>query len=327
MFPTAYPYTTLEEPTIDQLVAEVSQNAKITVKTDTEVARVAGAPGQFNVTFKKTGEKTEWDAPARVTIEEQEQIASGELEDPNKGMKKYTLLNPDGELFGAVVIATGWTPASVNEFEHLGYGTIKAVVTNAEFEKLAKDGKVPARVAFVQSPGGKDTDQDFPYCNSVTSMVALKQANYVVEDNPEDGQAYILYQHMRTPGNTEFFYKAMQSKDGIFMTKGSVTKVEQNASGATVVVENTLWVKICVLKWIWWFWLLVWCRPRLTEQWPTWPTDRDRASVIWICLTAMLTPTLSAFPMRPGAPVCTPVVAYARPKPWRKPLTMPLVRP
>jgi quinone-modifying oxidoreductase, subunit QmoB len=53
------------------------------------------------------------------------------------------------------------------------------VVTNAEFEKLAKNGKVPARVAFVQSPGGKDNDKDFPYCNSVTSMVALKQASYV----------------------------------------------------------------------------------------------------------------------------------------------------
>ncbi|MDO5674120.1 MAG: hydrogenase iron-sulfur subunit [bacterium] len=240
MFPTAYPYATLEEPSIEQLVAEVSGNAKITIKTGTEVARVAGAPGQFNVTFKKAGEKTEWDAPARVTVEQQDQIASGEMEDPNKGMKKYTALNPDGELFGAVVIATGWTPAKVDEFEHLGYGSIKAVVTNAEFEKLAKNGKVPARVAFVQSPGGKDKDQDFPYCNSVTSMVALKQANYVVEDNPEDGQAYILYQHMRTPGNAELYYKAMQSKDGVYMTKGSVTKVEESGTGAAVSVEDTL---------------------------------------------------------------------------------------
>lgn len=240
MFPTAYPYATLEEPSIDQLVADVSSNAKITVKTATEVARVAGAPGQFNVTFKKAGEKSEWDAPARVTVEQQEQIANGELEDPNKGMKKYTTLNPDGELYGAVVIATGWTPAKVDEFTHLGYGAIKAVVTNAEFEKVAKNGKVPARVAFVQSPGGKDKDQDFPYCNSVTSMVALKQANYVVEDNPEDGQAYILYQHMRTPGNSELYYKAMQSKDGVYMTKGSVTKVEESGNGAVVVVEDTL---------------------------------------------------------------------------------------
>ena len=128
---------------------------------------------------------------------------------------------------GAVVLATGWKPADVSQYEHLGYGKVKNVVTNAEFEKMAKEGKVPANVAFVQSPGGKDNDKDFPYCNSVTSMVALKQAQYVCEDNAE-GKAYILYQHMRTPGHMELFYKNAQLNDGIFMTKGNVMKVEEN---------------------------------------------------------------------------------------------------
>jgi quinone-modifying oxidoreductase, subunit QmoB len=240
MFPTAYPYAQLEQPTIDQLIAEVQADSRISIKTETEVARIAGAPGQFNVTLKGAGEKTEWDAPYRVTVEEQDRISNGEMEDPNKGYKKYTLLNPDGEIYGAVVLATGWKPADVSQYEHLGYGNLTNVVTNAEFEKLAKNGKVPARVAFVQSPGGKDNDQDFPYCNSVTSMVTLKQANYVVEDNPVDGQAYILYQHMRTPGYAELFYKEMQSKDGVFMTKGSVTKVSAVGGSLVVDVADTL---------------------------------------------------------------------------------------
>lgn len=240
MFPTAYPYTELQQPTIDQLIAEVQADSRISIKTETEVARIAGAPGQFNVTLKGAGQTTEWDAPYRVTVEEQDRISNGEMEDPNKGYKKYTLLNPDGEIFGAVVLATGWKPADVSQYEHLGYGNLTNVVTNAEFEKLAKNGKVPSRVAFVQSPGGKDNDQDFPYCNSVTSMVTLKQANYVVEDNPVDGQAYILYQHMRTPGNAELFYKGMQSKDGVFMTKGSVTKVSAAGSSLVVDVADTL---------------------------------------------------------------------------------------
>lgn len=240
MFPTAYPYTDLENPTIQDMIAEVTSNAKITVKTSCEVARIGGAPGQFNVTFKATGATTEWDAPAKVTAEQQDLINKGEAEDPNKGLKKYTTLNPEGEMYGAVVLATGWKPADVSGYEHLGYGKLTNVVTNAEFEKLAKNGKVPARVAFIQSPGGRDNDRDFPYCNSVTSMVALKQANYVVEDNPVDGQAYILYQHMRTPGNAEFFYKSMQAKDGVFMTKGAVTLVSAAGSGLAVDVENTL---------------------------------------------------------------------------------------
>jgi quinone-modifying oxidoreductase, subunit QmoB len=240
MFPTAYPYTELESPNIQLMIADVQSLGKITVKTGTEIARIGGAPGQFNVTMKTTGATTEWDAPAKVTAEQQDLINKGELEDPNKGLQKYTTLNPEGELFGAVVLATGWKPADVSQYEHLGYGKLANVVTNAEFEKLAKNGKVPARVAFVQSPGGKENDKDFPYCNSVTSMVALKQANYVVEDNPVDGQAYILYQHMRTPGNTELFYKGMQAKDSIFMTKGAVTKVASSGSGLAVEVEDNL---------------------------------------------------------------------------------------
>ena len=240
MFPTAYPYADLENPTIQDMIAEVQGNDKITVKTGTEVARIGGSPGQFSVTFKAAGVASEWDAPAKVTADQQDLINKGESEDPNKGLQKYTTVNPDGEMFGAVVLATGWKPADVAQYEHLGYGKLANVVTNAEFEKLAKNGAVPARVAFVQSPGGKEDDKDFPYCNSVTSMVALKQANYVVEDNPVDGKAYILYQHMRTPGNAEFFYKSMQAKDGVFMTKAAVTKVSAGGSVLLVDIEDNL---------------------------------------------------------------------------------------
>ncbi|MBM9614656.1 hydrogenase iron-sulfur subunit [Desulfobulbus rhabdoformis] len=239
MFPTTYPYNALEEPNIEAMIAAVEADSKITVKTSCEVARIGGSPGQFNVTLKEAGTKGEWDAPAKVTADEQDLINKGELEDPNAGMVKYTELNPEGEIYGAVVLATGWKPADVSEYEHLGYGKLNNVVTNAEFEKLAKNGKVPARVAFIQSPGGKENDKDFPYCNSVTSMVALKQANYVVEDN-EDGQAYILYQHMRTPGNAELYYKGMQAQDGVFMTKASVTQVAESGSGLVVSAADTL---------------------------------------------------------------------------------------
>ncbi|VAW35282.1 Anaerobic respiratory complex protein QmoB [hydrothermal vent metagenome] len=239
MFPTRYPYAELETPSVEQMVAGVTSDSNITVKTETEVARISGAPGQFVVTFKTAGTKSEWDAPAKVGVDEQDRIDKGEMEDPNAGLKVYTEQNPDGDMYGAVVLATGWSPADVSEYEHLGYGTLKNVVTNAEFEKLAKEGKVPANVAFIQSPGGKEDDRDFPYCNSVTSMVALKQAQYVRDDNP-DGKAYILYQHMRTPGNTELFYKAMQQNDGVFMTKAAVTKVEEAGNGLAVQAADTL---------------------------------------------------------------------------------------
>jgi quinone-modifying oxidoreductase subunit QmoB len=238
-FPTKAPWTDLEENPIHSLIAAVESDAKITVKTGVEVARITGAPGDFGICFKAAGTKTEWDAPAKVTVDEQDLIEKGKMVNPNEGLRKYTTINPDAVKVGAVVLATGWKPADVSQYEHLGYGKVKNVVTNAEFEKIAKEGKVPANVAFIQSPGGKEDDKDFPYCNSVTSMVALKQAQYVCEDNAE-GKAYILYQHMRTPGHMELFYKHAQNNDGIFMTKGNVMKVEENSGSLAVSVEDTL---------------------------------------------------------------------------------------
>ena len=238
-FPTKSPWTDLEDNPVAAMISEVEGNSNITIKTATEVARIAGGPGAFRVTMKAAGTESEWDAPARVTVDEREKIEKGELENPNASLVDYMEADPNAEIHGAVVLATGWVPADVSEYEHLGYGAIKNVVTNVEFEKLAKEGQVPSNVAFIQSPGGKENDKDFPYCNSVTSMVALKQAQYVCEDNDE-GKAFVLYQHMRTPGSQELYYKAAQQSDGIFMTKAAVTKVEENGEKLKVTAEDTL---------------------------------------------------------------------------------------
>ncbi|MDP3481487.1 MAG: hydrogenase iron-sulfur subunit [Desulfoprunum sp.] len=238
-FPTKAPWTDLEENPVETLIQRVTSNGKITIKTAVEVARIGGAPGNFFVSFKPAGTKSEWDAPAKVAVDEQEAIDKGQKEDPNAGLQKYTEVDPQATIVGSVVLATGWKPADVSQYEHLGYGRLKNVVTNVEFEQLAKAGKVPANVVFVQSPGGSENDKDFPYCNSVTSMVALKQAQYVCADNI-DGKAYILYQHMRTPGHMELFYKSSQQNDGIFMTKANVMKVEEKGGTLSVSAENTL---------------------------------------------------------------------------------------
>jgi len=70
-------------------------------------------------------------------------------------------------------------------------------------------------------------------------MVALKQAKYVCDDDA-DGKAYIIYQHMRTPGLLENFYKSIQQTPGIFMTKGKVTRVSKNGGGLAIEASDTL---------------------------------------------------------------------------------------
>ena len=255
--PVNQPYTNLIPPMIADKIREVESFVNITVKTNTVVARIAGQPGEFTVTMKKPGETLEFDVPFPLPPEMRVDASGKELDKDkqnelykefNTGKHDILSLDPNGELFGAVVLAAGWRPylPAAGEFAHLGYGAIADVVTNHQFEEIAakgkilrpSDGKEAQSVVFIQSPGQGD-DKDFAYTGSVTSLVALKQAKYVREDY-QDGKAYIFYQHIKTPGLQEHFYKSIQQDAGIFLTKGEVISVSQSGSGLIVEADNTL---------------------------------------------------------------------------------------
>ena len=255
--PTEDPYETLVSPVAESLIRAVEADDNITVKTETVVARIAGEPGEFVVTLKKPGEKIEFDVPFPLPDEMKVDADGKELDvekqherylEYNKGKNDILSFDPKGEMFGAVVLAAGWRPyePEKGEYAHLGLGELPDVVTNTQFEAIAKKGKIKRpsdnreaqSVVFIQSPGN-GSDGDFDYAGSVTSMVALKQATYVREDY-NDGKAYVFYQHMRTPGLNENFYKSIQQDPGIFLTKGEVMSVSKNGGGLVVEADNTL---------------------------------------------------------------------------------------
>ena len=256
--PLGTPYEELSAPVIDDKIKAVTDHPQIAVKTETVVARLAGEPGNFLVTMKKPGEKIEFDVPyplpEEMTVDEKgNELNAEQLHEKfmeyNEGKVDILKIDPNSEPFGAVILAAGWTPAKLDgdAYAHLGIGLLPDVVTNAEFEKIAKqgviirpsDGKEAKSVVFIQSPD-KEDDNDFVYTGAVTSLVALKQAKYVREDFPDDGKAFVFYQHMRTVGLTENFYKNIQQDEGIFLTKGTVTEVSQNGGGMVVKAQDTL---------------------------------------------------------------------------------------
>ena len=255
--PTAPPYENLIPTVVAEKIAAVEAESKITVRTETEVARIAGEPGNFTVTMKKPGERIPFDVPYPLPEEMKVDESGKELDaealhakflEYNEGRRDILTLDPDGEKFGAVILAAGWRPyePKEGEFDHLGLGQLPDVVTNYEFEEIAargkivrpSDGREAKTVVFVQSPGNGD-DSDFAYTGAVTSMVALKQAKYVCDDYA-DGKSFIFYQHMRTPGLSENFYKSIQQTPGIFMSKGEVAGVSANGSGIAVEAQDTL---------------------------------------------------------------------------------------
>ena len=192
---------------IEKVINEVETHPNIKVYKSAMVEKTEGQPGLYDVTISGSSE------PVKI---------------------------------GAIVLASGWLPYDATKLDYLGYGKYKDVVTNIEFEQMAKkgaitrpsDGKEAKKVAFIQCAGSRDPNH-LPYCSSMCCATSLKQARYV-RQNPE-ALAMILYIDMRTPGRLEAFYKEAQNDPGIMLTKGDVKGVSDAGNGNLYVdMENSL---------------------------------------------------------------------------------------
>jgi quinone-modifying oxidoreductase subunit QmoB len=193
---------------IGKVIKEVESHPNIKVYKSSKVAKTQGQPGLYDVTISTNG--------SSETVK-----------------------------IGAIVMATGWVPYDATKLGHLGYGKFKNVVTNIEFEEIARkgviarpsDGKEVTKVAFIQCAGQRDPDH-LPYCSSMCCATSLKQARYV-RQNPE-ALAMILYKDIRTPGRLEAFYREAQNDPGVMLTKGEVTGVSDAGNGNLYVqMEKT----------------------------------------------------------------------------------------
>jgi quinone-modifying oxidoreductase subunit QmoB len=207
--PQRYPFEDLQEPGVKTVIDRVTSHDNIEVLTSSEIEKVVGFPGQYDISVKTNGGTQEKKA-------------------------------------GSVILAAGWRPYDAGKLDHLGYGKPN-VITNVEMEELASkgkitrpsDGKVAKSVAFIQCAGSRDPEH-LPYCSSYCCQTSLKQAAYVRESNPE-ASAYILYKDIRTPGQYELFYKKVQDDPGVMLTKGEVTGVSEAPGGGLYVeVGDTL---------------------------------------------------------------------------------------
>ncbi|MCI0469328.1 MAG: FAD-dependent oxidoreductase [Nitrospirae bacterium] len=207
--PREYPYEKLEEPAVFSKIKEVEAHPNIKIYKSSIIEKTEGQPGLFDVTIRTNGKS--------------ETIKAG-----------------------AFIMAAGWQPYDASKLGHLGYGNPN-VITNVQMEEIAKtgkitrpsDGKEAKKVAFVQCAGSRDPEH-LPYCSSFCCATSLKQAKYVREKNG-DSVAMIFYKDIRTPGQTEFFYKNMQNDPGVLLTKADVTGISDAGNGNLFIeAENTL---------------------------------------------------------------------------------------
>jgi len=98
---------------------------------------------------------------------------------------------------GAVVLTPGFETFDARRRGEFGFGFAPNVLTNVQFERLLSasgptgghilrpsDGRPPARLAFIQCVGSRDTACDNDYCSSICCMAATKEAILAKEHVP-----------------------------------------------------------------------------------------------------------------------------------------------
>ncbi|MBQ2714890.1 MAG: CoB--CoM heterodisulfide reductase iron-sulfur subunit A family protein [Clostridia bacterium] len=145
------------------------------------------------------------------------------------------------ENYGAIVVATGYNPISMDKFDEFAYNQSKDVITSLEYERLMNaagptagkllrpsDGKHPHTIVFVQCVGSRCSacdEKGKEYCSKICCMYTAKHA-MLTRDKYPDTDVYVFYIDVRTPGKSfdEFYRRAVEDY-GVHYIKGMVGKV------------------------------------------------------------------------------------------------------
>ncbi len=207
--PQLPPYDRLQPSPVPELVRAVSGDPRVRVLLETTVTRTAGQPGKFTVEVAGPGGKESFAA-------------------------------------GAIVQATGARPYDASKLGHLGFGASPDVVTSADLDAMLarnalarpSDGKRPGRIVFIQCAGSRDPAH-LPYCSSECCATSLRQVMAVQQAWPEV-ECAVLYKDVRTPGQAEHFYRAVQERSSVMLARGTVEGVTASAGKLRVSLKDSL---------------------------------------------------------------------------------------
>jgi len=160
------------------------------------------------------------------------------------------------EKYGAIVVATGFNPISMDKFDEFAYNQSKDVITSLEFERLTNaagpsagklvrpsDGKHPETIVFVQCVGSRCdacAEKGKEYCSKICCMYTAKHA-MLTRDKYPDTDVYVFYIDVRTPGkNFDEFYRRAVEEYGVHYIKGMVGKVTPEGDKLKVQASDLL---------------------------------------------------------------------------------------
>jgi quinone-modifying oxidoreductase, subunit QmoA len=148
----------------------------------------------------------------------------------------------------AIIWATGWTPYDASKILYYGFEKNSNVISNVMMERFAalngptggqivrpSDGAPVQNIAFIQCAGSRD-ENHLAYCSGICCLASLKQATYLMDQNPE-AKATIFYIDIRALGKFEEFFAKVRADERVTLIKGKAGEITQDPQSGLVTVQ------------------------------------------------------------------------------------------
>lgn len=245
--PLSAPWEDKEPTDVAEKIAAVNADKAIRVYLSSTVAKLAGQPGAYTVTLATPKGEEEIKVGSAV-------VAAGWVPLDKKYLAAMGLGSSDKVVtsaeFGKMLVqgrvnarriafVLDTTVAEEDIRAKVAEATAAAEAAAKAAEASAPAGDAPAEEKVFVKEDLECIDH-LRYSNVVNSVGMLRMANTVCEESGDETQCYVIYKDMTMPGIFERFYKKMQDRLGLMMTKADVTAVREDGDHMVVSCANTL---------------------------------------------------------------------------------------
>ncbi|MGA1819989.1 MAG: FAD-dependent oxidoreductase [Thermoplasmatota archaeon] len=142
---------------------------------------------------------------------------------------------------GAVILSPGFDEFGAEAMREYGHGRYPNVVSSIEVERMLSatgpyrgtvmrpsDGRIPAKVAFIQCVGSRDEHHGHNFCSSVCCMYAVKEA-VIAKEHVPGLDTHIYFMDMRSFGKDfDKYYERAENEYGVVFRRSRIPRIEQD---------------------------------------------------------------------------------------------------
>lgn len=238
-------WTDKQATNLAERISALEKDKLVTIHKNATVAKLAGEPGKFTATISTPDGEKEYEVGAVVLASGWVPLAEKYLAPMGLGKSpsivhagQFARMLVEGKVNARRIAFVLDTSLAEKAFAATANEADEAVASaEKEGDNAASDG---GNMDHPYVKEDLESIKHLKYSNVVNSVGMLRQANIICEKTNDAVQAFILYKNMAIPGILERFYKKMQDRLGIMMTRADVSDIADRGDRVVVSCKNTL---------------------------------------------------------------------------------------